>query len=190
MKKALLLAGVACVLCSNSAFAGWKDTVKDAMHHTKYYIGADYAYDSYGFGGTLGESKDSFNSGIFNIGMRMDKVGVEAFGQWSGKRTKDLADGKLRTKVDAYGLDLYGYQPMGCEGKYDLLASIGAANYYFKGEGKGGKSANRIGYRLGAGAMYNFSDHISARVMGRYSYIGAKSLNHAAEVTAGLRYTF
>ena len=120
----------------------------------------------------------------------MDKVGVEAFGQWSGKRTKDLADGKLRTKVDAYGLDLYGYQPMGCEGKYDLLASIGAANYYFKGEGKGGKSANRIGYRLGAGAMYNFSDHISARVMGRYSYIGAKSLNHAAEVTAGLRYTF
>ena len=77
-----------------------------------------------------------------------------------------------------------------CEGKYDLLATIGAADYYFKGDGENGKSANRIGYRVGAGAMYNFNDNISARVVGRYSYIGAKSLNYAAEVTAGLRYTF
>ena len=190
MKKTLLLASVACVLCSTSAFAGWKDTVKDAIHDTKYYIGADYAFDSYDFGGTLGEAKKSYNSGIFNMGARMDRFGVEAFGQWSGKRTKDLTDGKLKTRVDAYGVDLYGYQPMGCEGKYDLLATIGAADYYFKGDGENGKSANRIGYRVGAGAMYNFNDNISARVVGRYSYIGAKSLNHAAEVTAGLRYTF
>ena len=187
MKKTLLLAGVACVLCSTNALAGWRDAVKDA----KYYIGADYAFTSYDFSGSLGEAKKSYNSGVFNMGTRMDKVGVEMFGQWSGKRTKDLAAGeKLKTRVDAYGIDLYGYQPLGCEGKYDLLATIGAANYYFKGDGEGRKSANRIGYRIGGGAMYNFNDRISARVVGRYSYIGAKSLNHAAEVTAGLRYTF
>ena len=187
MKKALLLAGVACVLCSTSALAGWQDMAKDP----KLYVGMDYAFDSYDFGGGMGDAKTSYNSGVFNVGARMDRIGVEVFGQWSGKRTKNLPDDKLKTRVNAYGVDLYGYQPLGCEGKYDLLATVGVADYYFKGEGTAdAKSANRIGYRVGAGAMYNMTDHISARVVGRYAYIGAKDLSHAAEVTAGLRYSF
>ena len=188
MKKTLLLAGVACVLCSTNALAGWNDMVKA----TKVYVGADYALDSYDFKGNLDEAKKTYNSGIFNMGVRMDRIGVEVFGQWAGKRTKDLAEGeKLKTKVNAYGVDLYGYQPLGCEGKYDLMASIGVADYYYKGETKDtSHSANRIGYRIGAGAMYNFNEHLSARIMGRYAYIGASSLNHVAEMTAGLRYNF
>ena len=155
------------------------------------YVGADYAFTSYDFKGGLDEAKKSYHSGMINVGTRIDRFGAEIFGQWSGKRTKDLTDGKLKTKVNAYGLDLYGYQPLGCEGKYDLLATIGVADYYFKGEKDGGSdSNNRIGWRIGGGAMYNMTDHISARVVGRYAYIGAKELNHAAEVTAGLRYSF
>ena len=110
MKKTLLLAGVACVLCSTNALAGWNDMVKA----TKVYVGADYALDSYDFKGNLDEAKKTYNSGIFNMGVRMDRIGVEVFGQWAGKRTKDLAEGeKLKTKVNAYGVDLYGYQPLG-----------------------------------------------------------------------------
>ena len=187
MKKTLLLAGVACVLLSSNAFAGWQDMAKNS----KLYVGADYAFDSFDFKGGLDEAKKSHNSAIVNVGTRMDRIGAEIFGQWSGKRTKDLTDGKLKTKVNAYGLDFYGYQPLGCEGKYDLLATVGVADYYYKGESNGdSKSNNRIGWRIGGGAMYNMTDHVSARVVGRYAYVGAKDLNHAAEVTAGLRYSF
>ena len=191
MKKSLLLAGVACSLIATNASAGWKDSMHHAIQNSKYYIGADYAYVNADFNGSFQEAKDSYNSGSINLGVRMDKFGVEIFNQMSGKRTKDLTDGDLKTKINAYGLDLYGYQPLGCEGKYDLLATVGLANYYYKGEwDSGSDSKNRIGYRVGGGAMYNFNDHISARVVGRYAYIGGDSLNHVAEVTAGLRYTF
>lgn len=187
MKKTLLLAGVACVLLSSNAFAGWQDMAKNS----KLYVGADYAFDSFDFKGGLDNAKNSYNSGIFNVGTRMDRIGAEIFGQWSGSRSKKMEDTKLKTKVNAYGLDFYGYQPIGCEGKFDLLATVGVADYYYKGEANDtSKSNNRIGWRAGAGAMYNMTDNISARVVGRYAYIGAKDLNHAAEVTAGLRYSF
>ena len=145
MKKSLLLAGVACVLIATNASAGWKDTIHNAVKDSKYYVGADYSYINADFGGSFEEAKDSYNSGILNVGVRMDKFGVELFNQMSGKRTKDLADGDLKTKVNAYGMDLYGYQPLGCEGKYDLLATVGIANYYYKGEwDKDSYSKNRV----------------------------------------------
>lgn len=188
MKKTLLLAGAAaCVLISANASAAWKDFAKNY----DFYVGADYVFDSYDFKSKFDGAKKGYNSGMFNVGARMDRVGAELFGQWSGKRTKDTDSGKLKTRVDAYGLDLYGYQPLGCEGKFDLMATMGVADYYIKGSVDGESSSrNRIGWRIGGGAMYNWTDHISTRVIGRYAYIGANELNHAAEVTAGLRYSF
>ncbi len=187
MKKTLLLAGVACALIATNANAGWKDVMRDG----KVYVGADYAFDSFDFKGNAEGAKKSYNSGIFNIGTRLDRVGAEIFGQWTGKRKKGEGADKIKTKVNAYGLDLYGYQPLGCEGKFDLLATVGVADYYYKVQKETEtNSNNRIGWRIGGGAMYNMTDNISARVVGRYAYIGAKDLNHAAEVTAGLRYSF
>ena len=56
------------------------------------------------------DAKKTYHSGIVKMGARMDKVGVEVFGQWSAKRTKDMSGGeKLKTRVNAYGIDLYGY---------------------------------------------------------------------------------
>ena len=119
MKKTLLLAGAAaCVLISANASAAWKDFAKNY----DFYVGADYVFDSYDFKSKFDSAKKGYNSGMFNVGARMDRVGAELFGQWSGKRTKDTDSGKLKTRVDAYGLDLYGYQPMGCEGKFDSMA--------------------------------------------------------------------
>ena len=189
MKKTLLLAGVACVMMTAQAQAGnWYNNM---VHNTKIYVGADYAFDSVDFKGALNEAKEDYNSGIFNIGSRMDNFGVEFFGQWSLGRSKDTAEGKLKTKINAYGMDMYGYLPLGCEGKYDVLATIGVADYYYKGfRGEANDSNNRIGWRVGGGAMYNYNEHVSARVIGRYAYIGDSNLNHVAEVTAGLRYHF
>jgi opacity protein-like surface antigen len=195
MKKTLLLAGVACILAATNASAemsdytnNWGSLLKDG----KVYVGADYAFDDFDFKGIAKDAKKSYNSGIFNVGAKLDRIGAELFGQWTGNRTKDLGDdGKIKTRVNAYGLDLYGYQPLGCEGKYDIFATLGMADYYYKIDAKeDGKSANRIGWRIGGGAMYNITKNISARVVGRYAYIGANSLNHAAEVTAGMRYSF
>ncbi|MCQ2741234.1 MAG: hypothetical protein MJ210_03865, partial [Alphaproteobacteria bacterium] len=99
-------------LCATNSFAGWSDM----MHNTKYYVGADYAFGHYKHGGVLENAKENYNSGTLNIGVRMDKVGLEAFNQMSGKRTKDMDAGRLKTRVNAYGLDMYAYQPLGCEG--------------------------------------------------------------------------
>ena len=189
MKKTLLLAGVACALMTTQAqAANWYNNM---MHDTKIYVGADYAFDSVDFKGSLSEAKEDYNTGIFNIGARMKYSGVEFFGQWGAQNSKDTAAGKLKTNLNAYGMDMYGYLPLGCEGKYDLLGTIGVADYYYKGflEEKNDTN-NHIGWRVGGGAMYNYNEHISARVVGRYAYIGASDLNHVAEVTAGMRYNF
>ena len=193
MKKTLLLAGVACtLLVSQANAANWATNYVDNMtKDAKIYVGADYAFDDFDFKGSLDGAKTSYNSAALNIGAKMGMVGVEFFGQWSFGRTKDTDDGKIKTRVNAYGMDLYGYMPLGCEGKYELLGSVGVADYYYKGLTEDSNDTNNhIGWRVGGGAMYNITDHVSARVMGRYAYIGASELNHAAEVTAGLRYNF
>ena len=51
-------------------------------------------------------------------------------------------------------------------------------------------SFNRVGYRAGLGLQYDFNDNFSARVVGRYSYIGAATVDNLMEVTAGLQYRF
>lgn len=189
MKKTLLLAGVACALISTQAqAANWYDNM---MHSTKLYVGADYAFDSVDFRGALDEAKQDYNSGIFNIGARMGYMGVEFFGQWAAQRSKETDAGKLKTNFSAYGMDINGYMPLGCEGKYDIIGTVGVADYYYKGFlDNVNDTNNHIGWRVGGGAMYNFNEHVSARLIGRYAYIGASDLNHVAEVTAGMRYNF
>ncbi len=187
MKKTLLLASVACLISASANAQMLKDF--------KPYIGADYAYDKADLKGRASASKDNFNSGIINAGIElMDYVSLEAFYQQSGNRKTHLSEaegGDMKYKFNAYGLDLYGYLPLGCEQKFSLLATAGAAVYDTKLKHAGEKiTKSRVGYRVGGGAQYDLTDHISARVVGRYSYIGTRDLNHLAEVTAGLRYTF
>ncbi len=185
MKKTLLLAGVAC-LFSVSAQA------QDYMSEVRPYIGLDYAYDKADFKKDAKDLKDGFNSGIINVGSRMgDYFGLEAFYQLSDERKTKFEDYNLSAKFQAYGLDAYGYLPLGCEKKFDLLASLGAAVYDMKLKGPDAKlTQKRVGYRAGIGAQYNFTENFAARIMGRYNYVGTAHLNNFNEVTAGVRYTF
>lgn len=188
MNKALLLASAACII-SFSSIAN----ANMLSQEVKPYVGADYVYSYADYKGEAKGLKKSYNSGAVNAGVRMGKyTGLEAFYQHSGERKTHREDTKIKSQIQAYGLDLYGYLPLGCNDKVDLLGSIGAANYKFKIKdlANGKYDKERVGYRVGAGAQYNFTDHLSARVMGRYSYIHTKELKNLAEVTAGLRYSF
>lgn len=186
MNKTLLLAGVASVIAFGASAAEY--------HFPKLepYMGADYVYSYAKFGRSAGALKKSYHSGAVNMGARMyDNLGLEAFFQMSGQRKNNRPEGTYKGEFLAYGMDLYGYAPIMCS-NFNLLGSLGLANYRFtfKYGDASSKHQNRIGYRAGVGIQYDFTEHLAARIMGRYSYIGMNRVNNLKEVTAGLRYTF
>ncbi len=188
MNKALLLAGAACILFSTQAKAQ-----QMFGHEIEPYVGADYIFSAADFKGEANQLKEDYNSGSINVGTRLGKyAGLEAYYQMSGERKTTIEDNKVKSKFHSYGLDLYGYMPLGCTDKVDLLASIGLGNYNLEAKNlpSGKYDKDHMGYRFGVGAQYNFTDHVSARVMGRYTYIDTAALDNLMEVTAGLRYTF
>ena len=74
---------------------------------------------------------------------------------------------------------------------FNGLAYIGLGDYNVKTSYKGhSNDTNKIGYRFGLGAQYNMTDNVSARIMGRYNYVGTKYLDDMWEAVAGIRYTF
>lgn len=194
MNKALLLASAACVLCFSTA----ANAQQMFGYEIEPYIGLDYVYSHADYKSEADVLKKDFNSGAVNIGTRLGKyAGLEAFYQQSGDRKTNVyyGDGtseKLKTRLYSYGLDLYGYMPLDCFDKFDLVGSIGAANLNMRVKGlpEGKYDKNHMAWRAGAGLQYNFDEHVSARVMYRYSYVDTKYLDNLNEVTAGLRYTF
>ena len=187
MNKTLLLSTVACVVVfsvnANASKYDWKP-----------YVGADYVYDRADLGEEAKIFDDSFNSGSVNFGTRMyNNMGVELFYQLSDSNKAHNAGKSAKAKFNAYGLDVYGYLPIGCNETFDLLASVGIANYDIDVKGDllaQDNDFSKVGYRFGLGAQYNITDNVSARVMGRYVYLNARELDSFDEVTAGIRYTF
>lgn len=184
MKKTLLLAGVACLMSFGASAQEFRP-----------YVGLDYAYSD---ANTKKEYhfKNDYNSGIVNAGVDMGNyTSLEAFFQQSGERKSNVGDQRIKNKFHAYGLDLYGYLPVPqCNEKFSLLGSLGLANYNmeakYRADVRGKIDKDRVGYRAGIGAQYNFTENWGARVMGRYTYIGSKAMKDLKEVTAGIRYTF
>lgn len=192
MKKTLLMAGVASVLTFTSAFDANAGYMHDILKESRAYIGADYVYSRVKFGSPATHMKKNFNSGMVNIGAEMyDYYGWELFYQQSRKGKKTHDGEKHSAKFLAYGMDVYGYAPIMCS-PLNLVGTLGFANYRFDMTypDVSSKKQNRIGYRAGAGLQYNLTDHVSMRVIGRYSYVGMKRVNNLKEITAGLRYTF
>lgn len=187
MKKTLLLAGVACLFSFGANAADY------SMRDLKPYVGLDYVYTHGNIKKETGIKQD-YSSGAVNAGIRFyDYLGLEAFFQQSGER-KSMKGTLDQTKSEfyAYGLDLYGYMPIGCDG-FNLLGSVGAANYNVKLKYRGHQGSDdkqRVGYRAGVGVQYDITENFSARLMGRYTYLGMKELSGLEEVTAGIRYSF
>lgn len=186
MKKTLLLAGIA-ALVSMNARANYH-----MSNDVKPYIGADYVYSNVEYKNTGHKLPHSYNSVAGNLGVRMSKYfGPEFYYQHAFKRSAHRDGHKLKNRFFSYGMDMMGYLPLGCEGKWDALGSIGLGAYNVKTSYRGSSNdTNKVGYRGGLGVQYNMTSHLSARVMGRYTYIGTKYLDDAWEATAGLRYYF
>ena len=182
MKKYLLLAGVASIMSFNA----------NAMEmEMKPYVGLDYVRSMVDINEDYAE--DDFNAYAINAGVKMHKnFGVEAFFQQTEEGKKTAPGGiKVKDKYHAYGLDLMGYMPLGCEEKVELIGSLGMG--YYDAELKNNDTKytdDGWGWRLGAGAQYNFTENMAARMMVRYADVDIEGVDNIVDVTAGVRYSF
>ena len=191
-KKIILLAGAAMFLTGTAS----------AMELNPY-IGLDYVYSKADFKSDKISAfdtrslKDNYNSGMVSMGIRpLEYMSLEAFFQQSAEQKGDKiveasgAQHKIKSEFYAYGIDAYGYMPIGCSG-FSLLGTVGVANYNFKIKSNDGSvDKQKLGYRAGIGAQYDINDNWAVRLVGRYSYIDSNYLDNLQEVTAGIRYTF
>ena len=95
--------------------------------------------------------------------------------------------------MQSYGLDLYGYLPLGCDQTFALLGTAGISNididYKYQDEKR--DTENGLGYRLGAGAQYSFDENLSVRAVARYIFTDKVSdVDHIMEYSAGIKYNF
>lgn len=187
MKKFLLLSGAALLFASNA----------QAMSHNSWaqikpYIGAEYVYSKAKLGGTAGGMKDNFNSMKGDLGMELYHNVYTEFSyqqSWQVKNKNGFDGNSVKQRFAAYAMDLYGKMPIMCS-PFGLVATGGLALYDVTQKGLPDKSFQRVGYRIGGGMQYDMNEHWSARVIGRYSYVGANRLDNYKEVAAGVLYRF
>ena len=161
------------------------------------YVGVDYNYNH----GT----DFNYNSGSVNVGTQFNKYfGTEVFYQKSDHDTKNASvlgqklPEKHTSSFDAYGIDLNGYLPMGCDQEFSLIGSFGIGEYSFANSynwfGLANNDDHGLGYRMGLGGLYNLTDNVAVRAMARYvkfnKLADETGQSDMMEYTAGVRYNF
>lgn len=118
--------------------------------------------------------------------------GTEVFYQNSNKWHKVINGKKTKVDFEAYGLDAYGYLPLGCDRVFSLLGTAGIANYDFDVADNNAKGEeNGLGYRLGAGMQYNITNNIAVRGIVRYIWADKlDNTDHMMEYSLGAKYSF
>lgn len=175
----------------------------DEPNKVRPYIGIDIAASKLEFAESGYEDlmEDGHNSLSLVVGAKFNKnFGVEAFIQQSSEEEKKDSywGDSEKTSYSALGLDFIGYMPVNQE--LELLASLGLAQYNFNEtyEYDDGlysewekSSLNTVGIRLGVGAQYNITDHVSLRAMARYVKMNDDDIiKNMTEFSLGLRYMF
>ena len=187
MKKTLLLAGVASLFAVNA----------QAIELTPY-VGADYNVNFLNRSSNLDyQVPGKYHSGSIVAGAKVSPyAAVEAFGELSKHATKKYYPVKMHTEYGAYGMDAFGILPLGCYGEWEVLGTAGIGRYRFE-EKIGPKSlmnghgtAHVWGWRLGAGAQYNFTENWGVRAMYRHIAFVNKDPRGFDTVSVGVRYAF
>ena len=162
------------------------------------YVGLDYSY----IDGVAKEYRPHYNAGKVNVGVDYNKYfGTEIFYQLSDsdKNNSRSYGDKFKSSFQAYGLDVYGYLPLGCEQTFALLGTAGIADYRFTYKGNDVRDGhdNRkardhgVGYRLGLGAQYSIDNNLSIRAVARYVGLDkVKDYDHMMEYSVGAKYSF
>ncbi len=190
-KNIALLAAVSAIALASSA---------NALEF-RPYVGAQYNLTS---GNTVPALEENLSSNVdmhtYSVFLGADYnrfFGTEVFYQNSNKWHKKFEDAKVKSDFAAYGLDLYGYLPLGCDRVFSLLGTAGIANYDyttkidFGPDGSEKSEDNGLGYRLGAGMQYNVTNHIAVRGIVRYIWADKlENMDHLMEYSLGVKYNF
>ena len=182
MKKALLLASAATLFATA------------ANAEIRPYIGLDGNYSSLDWAHKIERiNEDDYQSLSFVAGTKLHRnFGVEAFYQLSGNEKNSTNGLFSHTRFTAYGFDALGYLPLGCEGKVELIAGAGIAEYTFKTRLVSllTMKDHSTGYRLNAGAQYNFNENWALRGMYHHVYNQNSFVDAMDEYSVGVRYNF
>ena len=194
-KNIALLAAVSAIALATSA---------NALEF-RPYVGAQYNVTSHSIK-DLHTNMDMHSYSVF-VGTDYNRFfGTEVFYQNSNKWHKVYEGNKIKSDFAAYGLDVYGYLPLGCDRVFSLLGTAGIANYDYTFQGtktndtqgttagtsEGFKSEeNGLGYRLGAGMQYNITNNIAVRGIVRYIWADKlDGFDHMMEYSLGAKYSF
>jgi len=151
------------------------------------YVAADYTY-------TDMQNTAEVNGGKVAVGTDYNKYfGTEVFYQRTGSDRVHSDGATDEYSLQSYGLDVYGYLPLGCEQKVALIGTAGFAfedvKYKYEDENRG--TEHGVGYRLGAGAQYNVNEALAVRALYRYTFTDKLGdMDHMNEFSVGAKYAF
>ena len=180
-KNIALLAAVSAIALATSA---------NALEF-RPYVGAQYNVTSHSIK-DIHTNMDMHSYSVF-VGTDYNRFfGTEVFYQNSNKWHKVYRGDKVKADFAAYGLDAYGYLPLGCDRVFSLLGTAGIANYDYDFDANGAKGEeNGLGYRLGAGMQYNVTNNIAIRGLVRYIWADKlDGFDHMMEYSLGAKYSF
>ena len=176
MKKVLLLAGIAGMVAANA----------EAINVTPY-VGLDANYSMLDSDSGSKMSSKSW-SGAPVVGARTDHFGLEGSYDY-GLREHKEGNASRYTK---YAIDALAFQPLGCSGRWEGVASAGLTLNKARIHKPDGDIQNDHGRgeRLGAGVQYAITENMAARAMYHYNWIHQSQVNSANEFSLGVRYSF
>ena len=151
------------------------------------YVAADYTY-------TDMQNTAEVNGGKIAVGTDYNKYfGTEVFYQRTGSDRVHHEEGTDEFSLQSYGLDVYGYLPLGCEQKVSLIGTAGFAfeDVKYKEPTENRATEHGVGYRLGAGAQYNVNEALAVRALYRYTFTDKLGeMDHMNEFSFGVKYAF
>ena len=155
--------------------------------------GLDYNYTD----ADADHQSPKYKSASVNVGTEYNKYfGTEVFYQYSDDDKKHVNGIENQTSFQAYGLDLMGYLPLGCDQVFSLVGTMGIGEYTFDKNYSGfyapkDQRDHGIGYRFGGGLQYKIDDKFSVRGLVRYVNLNdIDNFDDMWEYTAGIRYSF
>lgn len=180
-------------------------------------VGVGFTTSSVSFDDTTVEDMyGDKNNGFYISGgvIINDTVSFEAFYQKSNEKSKtsgpwvdedgNVLNAHTKLSYEAYGVDGKLFIPTAVEG-FKVFGTVGLAEYKFKGKSTleyelyepitetETETERLFGYRLGVGAEYQLTKHISANLAGRVISFEDKpdaTFDSMTELSAGIKYTF
>ena len=178
-------------------------------------VGVGFTTSSVSFDDTTVEDMYSDKNHSFYISGGViinDVVSFEAFYQKSDEKSKtrglwvvetgDVLNAHTKLSYEAYGVDGKLFIPTAVEG-FKVFGTVGLAEYKFKGKMTlenelyepitETETERLFGYRLGVGAEYQLTKHISANLAGRVISFEDKpdaTFDSMTELSVGIKYTF